>query len=659
MEIKRVIGKQFKGLPDFDYEFGHKTTIKGVNGSGKSSVATAILWTLTDYSYSLNNNPKVDNIHAEESEPSVTLICDIDGRAVSITKTQRIKTLVDGDLVKRSSNNLFTLNDVPVTYRDFKKRMLDMGVDLDKLLVFMHPMVFTSQKAADMKKVLFEMSSERSPLDVAKLDSDTADLAKELEEGYTLDEITAKYKASKKKADEAIKAIPEQIIGLEKAKTTEDPKPLLERKKEIEATIHSLRDQLATDDKTEEIAEIRTQLFETKREISEHERKEAERETFHKRKQAEHVLEIKRKINDINTIRYKYKRDLDDVEFELARKTKEKAEIIAKYRELKREKPPVFEPPKKLTDADMICPCCGQALPEKLKEEKIAGYEKAYKQAETAHKTALKVWERTNGSAIEEATEKGQAVCDRIRELEKKMEQISTSMGNANEDLERHKGFLEKAQAEEVEPYIPDEASIEQLDKLRERESYLEQLLKASTQIASSRAAIEADIAKLGCETVDIDRKLAVIGINDDISAKIAELQESRASFEQKKADAEKILYQIDILSRRMNDLFVEEINSHFSLVKWQLFDYQKNGGYKEICVPTIDGYRFGESTNTGREIRGKLDICQSLQKFYGVTVPIILDNAESINDFNLPELDSQLILLTVTDDKELVVECD
>ena len=42
-------------------------------------MATAILWTLTDYSYSLNNNPKVDNIHAEESEPSVTLICDIDG----------------------------------------------------------------------------------------------------------------------------------------------------------------------------------------------------------------------------------------------------------------------------------------------------------------------------------------------------------------------------------------------------------------------------------------------------------------------------------------------------------------------------------------------------------------------------------------------------
>lgn len=659
MEIKKVIGKQFKGLPDFEYDLGHETWIRGQNGSGKSSVATAVLWALTDYSYDLKANPKVDNINAEESAPTVTLVCDIDGKTITVTKTQRIKTLVDGDLVKRSANNTFTMNDVPVTYRDFKKKMLDMGIDLDKLLPLMHPMVFTSQKAADMKKILFEMSSEKSPLDVSKLNADTADLSKELEQGYSLDEIIAKYKASKKKSDEAIKAIPEQIIGLERAKSSEDPTPLLDKKNELEMTIHSLQDKMASEDKTDEIAEVRSQLFAVKREISECERKESEKESHYKRKQAEHVLEIKRKINDIQTVRYKYKRDLDDVEFELARKTKEKAEIISRYRELKREKPPVFEPPKKLTDADMICPCCGQALPEKLKAEKIAGYEKAYKQAEMAHKAAVKAWERTNGTAIEEATAKGQAVCDRIRELEKQMEKISTSMGNANEDLERHKGFLEKAQEEEDQPYVHEAAYVQEMDKLRERESYLEQLLKASAEIASNRASIEAQIAILRSQAVDIDRKLAVVANNETITDKIAELQTSRMEYEQAKADAEKMLYQVDVLSRRMNDLFVEEINSHFSLVKWQLFEYQKNGGYKEICVPTIDGYRFGESTNTGREIRGKLDICQSLQKFYGMTVPIILDNAESINDFNLPKLDSQLILLTVTDDKELVVEHD
>lgn len=660
MEIKRIIGKQFKGKPDFDYTFGHVTELKGQNGSGKTTVgATAPLWVFTGYSADLKSNPKVDNINSAESEPSITVVCEHDGKTFSITKTQHIKTVQDGDTVKKSTNNTFMFNEVPITERDLKKKLLEMGIDPDKLLFLMHTGVVTSWKAQDIKKILFEMSSEKSPLEVSKMMPDTLELSRELEQGYSLDEIIAKYKASKKKSDEAIKAIPEQIIGLERAKSSEDPTPLLDKKNELEMTIHSLQDKMASEDKTDEIAEVRSQLFAVKREISECERKESEKESHYKREQAEHVLEIKRKINDIQTVRYKYKRDLDDVEFELARKTKEKAEIISRYRELKREKPPVFEPPKKLTDADMICPCCGQALPEELKAEKIAGYEKAYKQAEMAHKAAVKAWERTNGNAIEEATAKGQTVCDRIRELEKQMEKISTSMGNANEDLERHKGFLEKAQEEEVQPYVHEAAYVQEMDKLRERESYLEQLLKASAEIASNRASIEAQIAILRSQAVDIDRKLAVVANNETITDKIAELQTSRMEYEQAKADAEKMLYQVDVLSRRMNDLFVEEINSHFSLVKWQLFEYQKNGGYKEICVPTIDGYRFGESTNTGREIRGKLDICQSLQKFYGMTVPIILDNAESINDFNLPKLDSQLILLTVTDDKELVVEHD
>ena len=95
----------------------------------------------------------------------------------------------------------------------------------------------------------------------------------------------------------------------------------------------------------------------------------------------------------------------------------------------------------------------------------------------------------------------------------------------------------------------------------------------------------------------------------------------------------------------------------HFGIVKWVLFDFQKNGEYKEVCIPTIDGKRFGDSTNTGREIEAKLDICNSFQKFFGMQVPIFLDGAESINDEYLPKVDTQLVLLTVTKDKELIVE--
>ena len=47
----------------------------------------------------------------------------------------------------------------------------------------------------------------------------------------------------------------------------------------------------------------------------------------------------------------------------------------------------------------------------------------------------------------------------------------------------------------------------------------------------------------------------------------------------------------------------------------------------------------------------------RSLSKMYGVECPIFIDNAESLNEYNVPDMDAQLILLSVSEDKQLKVE--
>ena len=42
-----------------------------------------------------------------------------------------------------------------------------------------------------------------------------------------------------------------------------------------------------------------------------------------------------------------------------------------------------------------------------------------------------------------------------------------------------------------------------------------------------------------------------------------------------------------------------------------------------------------------------------------GAYLPIFIDNAESVNDFNLPDMDCQLIKLKVSDDKDLRIEVE
>lgn len=661
MEIKKVILKQFKGVAEAEYDFGHRTWIKGVNGSGKSTIAAVILWVLTDYDYSLNNNPMVEPLNAAESNPTGTLVCDINGKEVTITKTQTIKRSVDENgIEKKASNNKYLINEVPITQRDFKAKLLDYGIMLDKVLPLMHPMFFVAQKGVDQKKVLFDMTEEHTDLEIAQMGEDTTHLV-ELLKSYTVEEISAKYKASKKKADELIKTIPNQIIGMEQSKTAEDPQPILDLKEKLMLEINSIEEEYAKTDKSAELAEIRSRLFEAQRELNAFERKLQDDESFMRRKDAEEVLRIKKKISEQSNVIFTLEQQLKTAENHIKEFNLAKVKAVTRYRALKEEVPPKFVEPKKLTDADMICPCCGQVLPEKLKKEKIASYDAEVKKAKKEFDAELKAWNAKHDRDIEEVTAEGQTACDNIRIAEQKLEKTSTSLVNQREEMERMKNQLADAEANESRSYTLSDADAQQLDKLKERVSYQEQLLKASSEIANNhtRDAVDGRIASLRTQIRDLDNKLAVINNNAFIDEKIENLEAERMKQEQAKANAERILYELDLLSKKKNDLLVEEINSHFSLVKFQLFEYQKNGGYKEICVPTIDGYRFGESTNTGREIRGKLDICQSLQKFYGMTVPIILDNAESINDFNLPELESQLILLSVTDDKELVVEHD
>ena len=96
-------------------------------------------------------------------------------------------------------------------------------------------------------------------------------------------------------------------------------------------------------------------------------------------------------------------------------------------------------------------------------------------------------------------------------------------------------------------------------------------------------------------------------------------------------------------------DSISESINSNFEGISWKLFENQINGGLKETCELTVNGVPYG-SLNAGHRIVSGLQIVKALQNLYGVSMPVFIDNAESINDFNMPIMDCQTILLKVSD---------
>lgn len=666
--LKSLHLENFKGTKDKTYEFGKSTRVSGMNRLGKTTIATAWFWLLADKNYELVSNPNIRPDDVEECVPTVTAVLDVDGKEITIAKMQKRKVGKPNanGISKVTLTNTYEINSVPKTERDFKADLEELGLSFDNFLVCSHPDVFTGQKQADMRKVLFKMASTKTDAEIAATSEDTADVAKLLE-SYKFEEIEAMNNASKKKAVEQLDAIPNQIIGLEKAKVDVDVAEQELAKADLERKIAEADQKIASaGNAVENLRQEEMQLQFDMSIITQ----DMSRELSAKRRELENSLE------NYNPVVENIRKNISKTEGQISDNTKAIADADAERKKLgeqyNAEKVKVFDETYCLFDAKkwvfdestMVCSLCGQKLPEDKIEQLKADFERRKEEAREDAMRKLRDAKNNfvaqKNSNLEEIKKKGFVQKDLIDELTKKNADLQVVIDELKEQEKvaaARKEELSKQLAE-----IPEEADYTQNEeyvKLNTRHNEvlaeIERLQVADD--AELVASLKIEKADLRSQLEEVNKIIAQAANNIRIDEQIADMQKKQREYEQAKADAEKILHQLKEVSKRKNALLVEEINQHFGIVSWKLFDYQKNSEYKEVCVPMVDGKEFGVTTNTGREIQAKLDICNSFQKFFDMFVPIFLDGAERLNNEYLPAADTQLILLTVTEDKQLKVE--
>ena len=666
--LKSLHLEMFKGVKDKKYDFAQKMRIMGKNRLGKTTIADAFYWLIADKSYELVSNPNIRPDDVEECVPTVTAVFEIDGKEVTIAKMQKRKVgKPDANgIAKVTITNSYEVNCVPKTERDFKSYLEELGWNFDNILVCSHPDVFTGQKQADMRKLLFKMASEKTDYDIAALLSDTAEV-KDLLASYKFEEIEAMQKASKKRAMEQVDAIPNQIVGLERAKVDIDvaeqelvkaelERQIAERDAQIKDAGHAIGELRELDMKLQ--GEMSVLAQQMNREIS------RERQTVESK-----ILEKEREIQRLAFEKKSCQEAVERNNQELSTYDSKKAEINRRYKENQEkvfdETPYLFRESEWVFDENSTsCSLCGQKLPKEKIEQLTADFEKKKAMAKSrcedalasARKGFLDGKERVKKDLLAEAD----GIKNRIADITVQNADMLKGIGEM-EILEKS-AMAQKAECEEQLAALPAEADYAQNPEYMRLKEELDKVKAKIADIGKMEhndlvSSAEEEKRNLQAELDKVNRILAQAENNVRIDEQIAQLRRDQLNYEQTKADAEKILYQLSLVSKKKNELLVEEINQHFGLVRWILFDYQKNGEYKEVCIPEVDGKRFGESTNTGREIEAKLDICDSFQKFFDMQVPVFLDGAESINNEYLPGLAAQLILLTVTEDAELQME--
>lgn len=679
MILKSLHMENFKGVKDKTYEFGKTTRVSGMNRRGKTTIGAAWYWLTSDKNYELVSNPNIRPDNIEDCIPTVTADVDVDGKEITLSKMQKRKVGKPdkNGVSKVTITNTYEINSVPKTERDFKAYLEELGFEFDKFLICSHPNVFTKdlslkKKQDEMRKSLFAMASAKTDLEIAQMNKETADVAKLLE-SYKFEEIEAMNNASKKKAVEQLDAIPNQIIGLEKAKVDVDvaeqelakadlTRRIAECDKKIAGADHSL-DELR--DKEMRLQLDISGITQTmNRELS-NRRYEIDADLCGCKDELKHLEQtISLKENQI----VGNEKAITDADAE-RKKIGEK--YNAEYAKAFDEAPYLFDESKWVFDENStVCSLCGQKLPEDKIEQLKADFESRKEKAKADAEEKLKAkrfkFDTDKKVELNRLNTIGTEKKELITELTKKNADLNTeidALKKQEQDVIAKKEELSKQLSE-----IPSEADYTQNEdyvKLKaERDKVLADIEKLESDGADKIVTdLKVEKADLQSQLDEVNKIIAQAENNVQIDDKIADMQHKQNEYGQAKADAERILYQLKEVSKRKNKLLVEEINQHFGIVRWKLFDFQKNGEYKEVCIPTVLDeetgiYKvFGDTTNTGREIEAKIDICNSFQKFFNMYVPIFLDGAESINDEYVPAVDAQLILLTVSEDKQLKVE--
>lgn len=679
MILKSLHLENFKGVKDKTYEFGKTTRVSGMNRRGKTTIGAAWYWLMSNKNYELVSNPNIRPDNIEDCIPTVTADVDVDGKEITLSKMQKREVgKPDANGVSKVTiTNTYEINSVPKTERDFKAYLEELGFDFGKFLICSHPNVFTKdlslkKKQDEMRKSLFAMASEKTDLEIAQMNKETADVAKLLE-SYKFEEIEAMNNASKKKAVEQLDAIPNQIIGLEKAKVDIDVAEQELAKADLARKIAEIDGKIANTGST--IGDLRSREMQLQFDMSGMEQT-MNRELSSKRSIMDAELrDCKNELEHFAVTISLKEKQISDNEKTITDADAERKKLGEQYNSEKAkafdETPYLFDESKWIFDeSTTVCSLCGQKLPvdkiEQLKTDFEERKTKAKADAKRKLNDSKSDFITRKESNLEEIKADGFAKKNLIEELTKKNADLQMEIDSLKK--QEQGTFTNKEELCKLLSEIPTEADYSQNEeyvKLKtEHDEILAKIEKLESEGADSVVGeLKAEKSDLQSQLDEVNKIIAQAENNIRIDEQIADMQQKQREYGQAKADAEKILYQLKEVSKRKNELLVEEINQHFGIVRWKLFDFQKNGEYKEVCIPTVLDeetgiYKvFGDTTNTGREIEAKLDICNSFQKFFDMYVPIFLDGAESINDEYVPVVDTQLILLSVSEDKQLKVE--
>ena len=647
MKITHIFAQnfcKFYGKNTLDTDFSMKTVLSGQNEVGKSTVKRIILDVLNCHD---ENDREITGIRPHDENgveiDDVDIVravtFEIDGKAKTLKKITRQGRNKDGEVC--SGHTDYYVNDVTYKMVEYNEFINDNIADLKILPFCLNAMTLLLKSPTNQRIALSTFFGTHKNPEICDMFPQFAELKPMFDDG-DVDQLkkvcrgklngTGGRNGSKglvKERDE----ISTRIDTIHSTNEYTDLAELELQKKTYEPQLKEIEDKLSDYNKILEDKQKATEdIMNLKFELSDMER-EANADNQKKR------MELKLQLDDFNasirkgeSIIRAGKTSIKTSEREIEDCVRDLEKVRADW---KKAKELAFD------ESSVNCPMCGQKLPEDKIESMRAEFDerKAKNLKELENKgNALSNDSKKLKQAIEDKKKEIADLEAELKELTIRRDGVEMELGMVPTDVDMT-GNSEyqalKATIEEKEKALADENDTSEL--IRKLKNERNELLR---QVSSVDTKIELGVAN-----------------NKRIDDSIADLEDKRKDLNQEIADWERKLDLLKEFTRKKNELLQADVNKYLNFATAKLFRPLLNGDTEECCDFVYNGEAYARNLNHGARMLTEVDICRAFQKVASVNFPIIIDDTESVDDWRIPQIDNQLIMLKHTQDKELVIE--
>ena len=576
---------------------------------------------------------RIDNV-----EIKVVGVIEVDGKEVELSKVQKqnwVKKRGTDTVTLQGNVNSFEIDGYPKSEAEFKAYISGLAQSEEMFKMLTNPQYFSSLKWKEQRDILMKLVEDVSDVELAKTDSKYDPLIAELAKAPSTDDIRTKFSKALSEWKKKQAEIPVRIDEAEKSKIDVDVAEQELLKADLERKIEALEDLIAKSDVR--IDEMRSEEMHCQFEMSAIAQTMNNELSSKKREIEKHKYEHEEKLEDIRFSIENAKNSVDSNKRTISEQTLRKAELAKRYKEEKEKK---FDDSKWVFDeSTTVCSLCGQRLPE----DKIESLRADFSQRKA---DAIEAFNEEHAKTLAMIVDDGNACAEMIKKLTENNEELENTINtlklNEAEEIEIIKGIDEQISK------IPEFADYMQNAEYAKLKAKQDKLLADIAELESNGADkvvedAKVDKEKLKSQLDEVNKVIAQAANNVMIDDRIETLRDEQKEIGQKVADQEQMLYLLEEFIRFKLNKVSESINSHFKTVNFKLWEMQLNGGMKDCCECTVNGVGYSD-LNNGHRILAGLDIIRSLSELYGVSVPIFVDNAESITS-NYTS-DSQLVLL-------------